>query len=591
MSSTDALLDTAFAEYNQGHFEQAENLAREVLSVEPTQGDALYLLGLIAFQAGALEPASKLLYQGVKLYPNMENYALALASVLHKQGRLDEALSFYEKYKDNPKVLSQIGLIYAGKGQDDWARSAFEEAIKKDEHVIEATLGLVALAEKNKDYDEALRLLLQAHEINPTAEVLYHLAYVSRQKGELSKALSYINKAVNIDVRALYLNERGLILEEMGNDTEALASYINATKHSPYYADAYANQGNIYQKMGQMQFAEDAYKRALQQDKSFLQAHHNLASLLYKQGRKGESLDHYQEAIILNPKHIPSIYNLAILLEDMKEYSEAAGLYFNAIALGMRSIELDLRISSTLTQLYKTGKDGKKEALTFAKGWVKNFPDNEIAKHTLSVLSGKKESNITDYAKKLFDVFAKTYDESMKKLACTAVKESIDLLKENHYEKVLDLACGTGTFAKEFKDHFNIIWGVDLSSEMLKKAEEKQIYTKLIANSVDGFFKAYSDTFDLIVAIELIGYLDDPLSFLQGVKDHLKQNGTFVLSVEQSQGKNVELSLSGRYLYAKSYIENLFDKIGFKIDVIKDIDLRKEENGVAKGFIVKASLL
>ena len=48
MSSLETLLDAAFDAYNQGEFEHAETLARDVLNAEPAHGDALYLLGLIA---------------------------------------------------------------------------------------------------------------------------------------------------------------------------------------------------------------------------------------------------------------------------------------------------------------------------------------------------------------------------------------------------------------------------------------------------------------------------------------------------------------------------------------------------------------
>ena len=148
MNEIDALLDTAFAHYNQGDFETAEEIGRRVLSIEPSHGDGLYLLGLIAFQSGALEPASDLLYQAVKLYPNQDNYALALASVLHRLGRLDEALSFYEKYQNNPAVLAQMGFIYASKGQTEWATSAFHKALELDKTNAEAVVGLAAILQR-----------------------------------------------------------------------------------------------------------------------------------------------------------------------------------------------------------------------------------------------------------------------------------------------------------------------------------------------------------------------------------------------------------------------------------------------------------
>ena len=85
-----------------------------------------------------------------------------------------------------------------------------------------------------------------------------------------------------------------------------------------------------------------------------------------------------------------------------------------------------------------------------------------------------------------------------------------------------------------------------------------------------------------------MGYLDDPLSFFEDVKSHLTLDGTFLLTVEQSDKKEKELSLSGRYLYSKKYVQDLFDKVGLSLYEIHDIDLRKEGAGFAKGFIVLA---
>ena len=130
MNNLDLILDEAFSLYNAGQIEQAEDLTRQVLNAEPSHGDALFLLGLIAYQSGALEPAADLLFQAVKLYPDIENYTLTLASVLQKQGRLDEALTHYEKFPNNPKGLAQRGFIYLLKNQKDFANSAFKKALE-----------------------------------------------------------------------------------------------------------------------------------------------------------------------------------------------------------------------------------------------------------------------------------------------------------------------------------------------------------------------------------------------------------------------------------------------------------------------------
>ena len=455
MSEIDALLDTAFNAYNCGNFETAEELGRRVLSIEPTHGDALYLLGLIAFQAGALEPASKLLYQAVKLYPDSVGYTLALASVLHRQGHLEEALSFYEKQKTNPTVLSQMGLIYAQKGQDEWAKSAFLEALKLDKTVSEAAVGLAALYGRQGRLSEAEIVLSEAEKNAPSAEVFYRLSQIYRLTNRIKIALNYIEKALNLTMNAVYLNEKGLIFEEMEENDKALEMYLQATNTDKYYADAFANLGNIYLKKGLFDKAEDAYKRALALDKDFFLAHHNLASLLYKQNRKGEALNHYQEAVILEPKNLSAVYNLAVIQEDLGEFSEAAGLYFNALTQGMKNEALDFRIESTLQALYQRDKEGKKQAIDFAKGWVKHFPDSVVAQHTLDVFSGKKSVDMNLYSEKLYDVFADEYDEKMQMLQSNVLEASVAMLKEKKFKKILDLACGTGAFALKLKYNFN----------------------------------------------------------------------------------------------------------------------------------------
>ena len=591
MNEIDSFLDAAFSAYNEGRFDEAEELVRRVLNIEPTHGDGLYLLGLLAFQSGALEPASDLLYQAVKLYPTQDNYALALASVLQKQGRLDEALSFYEKYKDNMMVLAQIGLIYAQKGQADWATSAFQKVIETDKSIAEAFIGLAILAQKQNDFEKGENVLLQAPQ---TPDVLYHLAVLYRHKGQLQKALDSIDKALNRLKNHVYLNEKGLILENLGQEDKALELYLSATNSNAYYADAFANQGNIYLKKGQEDLAEDAYKRAINLDNRFFMAHHNLATLLYRQGRKYEALDHYQEAVIIDPKNMSAVYNLGVIQEDVGEYSEAAGLYFNALVGGFDNPALEFRIASVLERLFKLSKDGKKQALDFVKGWVKHFPDSVVALHTLTALTGKKSSTDASvaeaYAKKLYDVFAAEYDEKMEKLEASALDEILKTVSEKQFKKVLDLACGTGTFGKKLKQNFNSLIGVDISQNMLDIAHITGVYDKLICSSVSESLKSSKDTFDLIVALELTGYLDNLSDLLQGVKSHLAPDGMFIFSIEYPTDKNdTELSTNGRYLYSLEFTQSALEKAGFKTVEIKEINLRREGSGYAKGALFVAT--
>ena len=158
MNKIDALLDQAFAAFNSEDLRVAEGLCREAMMISPTHGDALYLLGLIAYRQKAYTVAADLLHEAIELYPNIQNYQLAFAEVLRAQGHLDEALSFYKKLMNDPKVRTEAGLIYLAQGKKKEAKDCFQMALKQDEHIAAAYLGLVALATKKreKEHEQAL---------------------------------------------------------------------------------------------------------------------------------------------------------------------------------------------------------------------------------------------------------------------------------------------------------------------------------------------------------------------------------------------------------------------------------------------------
>lgn len=588
MSQIDDLLDTAFDTYNLNDFEQAEEIIRDVLTISPINGDALYLLGLIAYRANALEPSEKLLYQAVSLYPDNKIYATALASILQKENRLDEALSFYEKFKEDSLVLSQIGFIYLQKGLNDFAQSAFNKALEIDKNCITAFIGQALIERKNNNNEQALSILMQTEKINKTAELMYQLSVQFRILHRLDKALLSIEQAITLEKLASFYNEKGLILEELGRIDEAQEAYQKAIDLDSYFPDSFTNLANIYQSKKMFTQAEDNYKRALSLDNNFLNAHHNLASLLYKQDRKTESLEHYRSALLINPQHISTLYNLAVILEEMGEYTEAAGLYFNILALNAHPSYIDFRIASTLSALATQGKKEKKQALEFAKGWVKHFPGNMIACQTNDSLNGKiaDKAQALQYAERLYDAFADSYDETMQKIEANVLRSIFENLPEKSYKNILDLACGTGSFSTNLLNDFNMLIGVDISDKMLEKAKEKKKYTSLIHADALTFLKTNQTSFDLILAAELICYLPNVSELLNEINSHLTPNGIFVLTIEETNEKEMLLAINGRYLHPFSYIEELLKESHLSLIKRIQLPLRKEGTGVANGSIL-----
>ena len=577
MNNLDLILDEAFSLYNAGQIEQAEDLTRQVLNAEPSHGDALFLLGLIAYQSGALEPAADLLFQAVKLYPDIENYTLTLASVLQKQGRLDEALTHYEKFPNNPKGLAQRGFIYLLKNQKDFANSAFKKALEFNPELAEARLGKALLD------DNITSLEKTANETN-LPDAWYYLARHYRENNHFKKALNAIDKTGL--GQGAYLLEKGVILEALNRLDDAVLTYRLAQEKYPYNADILANQANIFMHQGDFRSAEDYYKRALAHDSDNISARHNLADLMFKQERMAEALENYRILLTKHPNNIPALYNLAIILERVGEFSDAAGIYFKVLVSDNPPKEIEWRIAETLSGLAETNK---KLAREFAKGWVKSFPTSPVAEHTLSALEGKTEKNILAYTKKLYDDFSETYDIKIKELNSCVIKEIGAFIKTQEFTDVLDLGCGTGAFGKAYGKQFKNLIGVDISEKMLKKAKKVKAYNTLIYDDILSFLSKNKKKFDLISAVEVLGYIPDILPILSGIKSALNKNGRFLFSVETDTDKP-KLSLNGRYLYPITYIEDLFKKNDFEIIQRKKVNLRREKQGYAQGYIILAKL-
>lgn len=589
MSNLDEMLDRAFFAYNQKEYDEAEDLARQVLTLAPANGDGLYLLGLIASRMGAYEPAEKLLYQAVQLYKDNKQYKLSLGFVLEKQGRLDEALSFYEPYKEDAFVLSEIGFIYLQKGQPDFANSAFDKALSLCKDVLTAYIGKSIILRRQDKVQQAMDLLQEALNHGQSAELYYQLAKTARALFSFKLAKNYIQQAIQMDAVATFYNEQGLIEEGLELNESAKLSYELAIEKNAYLADAYANLGNLYFKENELKKAEDAYKRALGVDKDFLNAHHNLALVLYAENRLTEALEHLRSVIILEPNHTSGLYNLAIILEETGDYSEAAGLYFNLLSQQKEIQDLEFRIQNVLTLLAKGDKKDKKQALSFAKGWVKSFPSSVVGRYLNASLTGEKVSKelSTAYAEALYDAFAPSYDKKMEKLESKTLSE-IKALLPKKAKNILDLGCGTGGLTTVLKAGFDVLVGVDISKQMLALAEQKGGYTKLYHQDVLSFIKEDTSCYDLIVASEVTPYFSDIEAFLIDIKERLALDGSLILTFELGANEQgVQLSESSRFVYEKGFLERLFQTLGFQVLVQKEVPLRKEGDSFANGLIVQ----
>lgn len=180
-------------------------------------------------------------------------------------------------------------------------------------------------------------------------------------------------------------------------------------------------------------------------------------------------------------------------------------------------------------------------------------------------------------------------------------KKFLELYKNfSKNTKILDLGCGTGEFINELQKRGCQVWGVDFDKEAIKIAKEHFGLENVFSISFKDFFqKRDLPKFDIICFFEVIEHLDNPLKFIQNVKNLLRSNGKIVLSTPCRERMLLNLNswdfpLRHFTRWDKEAISNLFQRYNFDISYINYLEqfkiLSESVDGKFRTGLVNKSL-
>jgi tetratricopeptide (TPR) repeat protein len=96
------------------------------------------------------------------------------------------------------------------------------------------------------------------------ASAYYRDGVANYHKGKYSEAISYYDKALNIDPKyALAYNARGLAYTDIGSFDKAINNFNSALKLRPDEGTLYLNRGLVYLKKGDSERAHADYNQAI----------------------------------------------------------------------------------------------------------------------------------------------------------------------------------------------------------------------------------------------------------------------------------------------------------------------------------------
>ncbi len=579
MVSYNDLFNQATELFDQGKFDEAENILRQLNSTAADNPYILNLLGLIAQARGLHNEACSYFSAATRNLPDRPDFYYNLAYSLQHSGQYHDALRNYQKVlslrPELKETYNEIACIYQAIGQNNQAVEWWNKALQL---APDYAIAAINLANSQHDYEKLQNL---SRQYSGEALIWYDLAQIEYTQNRLKDAEDHIKQALNLlsnDVENNYL--AGLIYLKLEDKTQALTYFLKAENLDCNHYGAKLKLADLYSTLNNFDNAEKRYKRLIELDNNQFDVHNNYAEMLHRQKRISEALEEYRAAILINPQSAEACNNLGAVLKDTKDYDEALGLFFNALHYAPDMKEISLNIAETLVLL---ARDNKEKALQIAANWLKNYPNNIYAEQMNHALKGEKIANNSNYIESLFDAFADNYELVMQNLDYSAPL-ALGKFAGSLQGRIADLGCGSGLAGQAVKSVQNKIIGVDLSEKMLTLAAQKQVYDELVKSDIIEFLRQRHD-YDWIMAIDVLNYIGDLTEFIS-----LCRNKKLIFTIEADNDiADYHLDITSRYKHNPAYVERLLRDNGFYNIEPQNITLRYEAGLPVAGllFIVK----
>jgi len=326
------LVNRARGALRRGDPQAALALARQALSANPQDADALNLAGVAAFQGGEHAEGLDLLRTAVAFAPgnaeahtNLGNVLAALDKHTEAEEAYTNAIAADPDYADAPFNLGVLMETLARPGD---ALEAYESALKIAPGHGGAGQGRGNALKALKRLDEAREAYETTLERNPALpEARTNLSAVLQELGDFKGAAREASRAFEADPDLLEAEYNyAIALQELGRHEEAIEAYKDVLSHAPRHAASALNIGYGLQQLGRLDEAGPAFENTIQIDPDFAKAHVNLADLRLQQGGPQAALDVCNAFLESHPAQTDLLAFKAVCLWDLGEEELARGL-------------------------------------------------------------------------------------------------------------------------------------------------------------------------------------------------------------------------------------------------------------------------
>ena len=238
-SSLQHLLEAGVRQHQAGNLADAEQLYHQALEQDPSQPDALNLLGVIAEQRGDLEQALALFDRAITAAPKLAIIPFNKGNALRDAGRAQEAQAAYEAalacdpgFHD---ALLNLGVLLQEEGQTKLALEHFNTLIRLNPNHHQAHYNIGKCFQARGNIDNAFSAFETALTLNPNDhDAHFAIANVCSDMARYNDAIDHIKTAIKLKPNwSEAFGALGIFLLRAGQYQDAITACQNAIDFDP----------------------------------------------------------------------------------------------------------------------------------------------------------------------------------------------------------------------------------------------------------------------------------------------------------------------------------------------------------------------
>jgi len=318
-------LEQALASHQAGQLDQAEQLYREIVRLDPCHADALHLLGVAANQRRRHADAVDYIQRALEQMPGFAG------------------------------AHFNLGIAYDALDQSAEAVESYREAVRIDGQFADGYNNLGRALARLKRFEEAADTYRQALALRPDSfEMHYNLGNTLYELGRREEAVaSFENALAQNDSIAAIHNNLGIVLKDLGRYEEAAACFERATALEPRFGEAHNNLGTTREILGAEESSLESFRTAVALCPDRADMHYNLATAFQQFNRYAEAKTHFERSLALKPEFALANSNLAVLLQTEGKLAEAAEHFRLALKNGP-SARRQIQLATLLAPVYES---------------------------------------------------------------------------------------------------------------------------------------------------------------------------------------------------------------------------------------------